>query len=115
MVGWPERLHQPLAQVAEAAEQSQTLMERLSPLNQIRVVTGLFVVLVLGLFLFLVIKAGSHMVKGFSAAANRLPSDSTPQEDDWAKKPLNEAASNDVPTDEATGNGVPGDPNSDEG
>jgi len=36
-----------------------------------------------------VIKAGSHMVKGLSAAANRLPSSSLPEEDDWASKPLN--------------------------
>lgn len=75
--------------LAEAARQP-TLIERLSPLNQIRVIVGLGAVLVLGLVIFLVIKAGSHMVKGLSAAANRLPSSSLPAEDDWARKPLNQ-------------------------
>ena len=69
--------------------------EGLTPVNQLRVIMGLFVVVILGIFLFLVIKAGSHMVKGLSAPANRLRSNrlrsnSTPQEDDWAQKPLNE-------------------------
>ena len=105
MVDWFTLPYAPIAQATEAAEQSQTLIERLSPLNQIRVITGLFVVIVLGLFLFLVIKAGSHMVKGFSAAANRLPSDSAPQEDDWAKKPLNEPADTRTATDPSSEEG----------
>ena len=87
MVTWQtlERLPLLFADV----EQQQTLIQRLSPLNQIRVIVGLGTVLVLGVVLFLVIKAGSHMVKGFSAAANRLPSSSLPDQDDWADKPLN--------------------------
>lgn len=71
-------------------EESTSVLERLTPLNQIRVIVGLFTVVVLGLVLFIVIKAGSHMVKGFSAAANRLPADSSPRENDWAEKPLNQ-------------------------
>lgn len=69
---------------------SQTMIEQLTPLDQIRVVVGLFVIVVLGLVIFIVIKAGSHMAKGFSAAANRLSPTTTPNEDDWASKPLND-------------------------
>ena len=68
-----------------------TLLERLSPVNQLRVIMGLFVIVILGVVLFIVIKAGAHMVQGMSAAANRLRSDSAPAEDDWASKPLNES------------------------
>ena len=78
---------------AEVAERQKTLIEQLSPIDQIRVIVGLFVVIVLGVVIFMVIKAGSHMVKGFAAAANRLPSVSQPDEDDWARKPLNEGPS----------------------
>ena len=82
-------------EVAEQAVESGTLLERLSPLDQIRVFTGLFTVIILGIVIFIVIKAGSHMVKGISAAANRLPSDSAPRLDDWADKPLNRPAGDD--------------------
>ena len=64
-------------------------LQQLSEFNQIRVIVGLFTVVVLGLVIFIVIKAGSHMAKGFSAAADRLPSESSPNVDDWASKPLN--------------------------
>ena len=87
MVTWTTLERFPL--LWAAAERPQTLLEKLTPLNQIRVIVGLAAVLVLGLVIFLVIKAGSHMVKGLSAAANRLPSSSLPEEDDWASKPLN--------------------------
>ncbi len=73
------------------------MLEQLTPINQLRVIMGLFVVLFLGLFLFLVIKAGSHMVKGISAPANRLPVNTLPPEDDWAKRPLNELPEADDP------------------
>ena len=59
------------------------LIERLSPLNQIRVFTGLFTVIVLGVVIFIVIKAGAHMARGLAAAANRLPHDSSPKQDDF--------------------------------
>jgi len=72
------------------AERELTLLEQLTPLNQLRVIVGLFVVLILGLVIFIVIKAGTHMLTGLSAAANRLPSDSLPEEDDWVSRPLNE-------------------------
>lgn len=74
----------------DAGDTSQTMMEQLTPLDQIRVVVGLFTIIVLGLVIFIVIKAGSHMAKGFSAAANRLSPTTTPNEDDWASKPLND-------------------------
>lgn len=70
------------------AEESTTGFEQLTPLNQLRVIVGLFVVVVLGIVIFLVIKAGSHMMKGYSAAARRLPPDSRPDEMDWAANPL---------------------------
>lgn len=72
------------------AQAEGPLVERLSPFDQIRVIMGLFVVVILGVVLFIVIKAGAHMAKGMSAPANRLRSDSSPPEDDWARKPLNE-------------------------
>ena len=72
------------------AEPAGTMLQRLTPLNQLRVIMGLFVVVMLGIFLFIVIKAGSHMVKGMSAPANRLRADSSPAQDDWARSPLNE-------------------------
>jgi hypothetical protein len=83
MLDWPNLF-------AAAIQRPMTLIERLSPLNQIRVIVGLFVVIVLGIVIFIVIKAGSHMVSGLSAAANRLPSSSVPKDDDWANKPLNQ-------------------------
>ena len=76
--------------VLAQATESMTMLEQLSPFNQIRVFTGLFVVLVLGLVMFLVIKAGAHMAKGFGAAAKRLPTESRVDQDDWANKPLND-------------------------
>ena len=89
MVSWQNfRWLPPL--LAEAESQPQTMMEQLTPINQIRVIVGLVTVIVLGLVLFLVIKAGSHMVKGMSAAAKRLPESSLPDTDDWADKPLNQ-------------------------
>jgi len=75
---------------AEATKSEGPMVQQLSPINQIRVFTGLFTVIILGLVIFLVIKAGAHMWRGLSAAANRLPSDSVPGRDDWADKPLNE-------------------------
>lgn len=72
------------------AEAPVSRWDGLTPVNQLRVIMGIFVVVILGIFLFIVIKAGSHMVKGFSAPANRLRTDSLPKEDDWAQKPLNE-------------------------
>ncbi len=72
---------------ADASEPGM-LIERLSPLNQIRVFTGLFTVVVLGVVIFIVIKAGAHMARGLAAAANRLPHDSSPKQDDWADTPL---------------------------
>ena len=80
------------------AEKPKRMLQQLTPINQLRVIMGLFVVLFLGLFLFLVIKAGSHMVKGISAPANRLPSSTLPPEDDWAKRPLNEMPDDDEPS-----------------
>lgn len=74
---------------AEATSRPTTLIEQLSPLNQLRVIVGLFAVIILGFVIFLFIKAGSHMVKGLSAAANRLPSQSKVDDDDWANEPLN--------------------------
>lgn len=76
--------------LAQAADSPQTMLQRLSPLNQLRVIMGLFVVVMLGLVLFIVIKAGAHMVQGMSAPADRLRGDSLPAQDDWASKPLNE-------------------------
>lgn len=81
--------------LAQVSQQPKTLLERLSPINRLRAIAGLLVVLILGLVIFLVIKAGSHMFKGFSAAANRLPHDSLPKDDDWAVKPLNEPPKSD--------------------
>lgn len=71
-------------------QETRQPFDRLSPLDQVRVITGLFTILILGLVIFIVIKAGSHMVQGMSAAANRLPADSSPHRDDWANKPLND-------------------------
>ena len=76
--------------IAQAATDKTPPFQRLSPINQLRYVMGLFVIIILGIFLFIVIKAGSHMVRGMSAKANRLPHSSLPNEDDWAKKALNE-------------------------
>ncbi len=75
--------------------QGETLFQRLSPMNGLRVTMGLIVVLVLGVVLLMVIKAGAHMARGFSAAAKRLPENSLPNEDDWADRPLNAAAGED--------------------
>lgn len=82
-----------LGQAPETASDaaSAPVLDQLSPLNQLRVIMGLFVVIILGIFLFIVVKAGAHMVKGLSAPANRLRSDSAPPVDDWARKPLNES------------------------
>lgn len=77
------------------ADSPQTLLQRLTPLNQLRVIMGLFVVIILGAFLFIVIKAGAHMVQGMSAPANRLKSNSLPSEDDWTNQPLNELPDDD--------------------
>jgi len=82
-----------LAQV----EEQKTMLQQLTPINQLRVIMGLFVVVILGVFLYIVIKAGSHMVKGFSAAADRLPASTLPPDDDWAKQPLNEMPDVDEP------------------
>lgn len=71
------------------AERPRTMLEQLSPQNQLRVILGLFAVVILGVVIFMVIKAGAHMFRGFSAAANRLPHDTTPDEHDWAERPLN--------------------------
>ena len=81
----------------EATDNAAPMIEQLSPLNQIRVFTGLFTVIVLGLVIFLVIKAGAHMWRGVSAAANRLPVESVPSRDDWADKPLNETPTDSPP------------------
>ena len=83
--------------LAEASllAQSETLFERLGPLNRLRVIAGLIVVLILGVVIFMVIRAGAHMVRGLSAAAQRLPKTSLPDEDDWAKRPLNSRADHD--------------------
>ena len=83
------------------AESTDIMLQRLSPLNQLRVIMGLFAVVILGLVLYIVIKAGSHMVKGMSAPANRLRTDSLPAADDWARKPLNEFP---LPDDETPSN-----------
>ncbi len=83
---WPAVL---LAEVSSGAEAAPAV-KQLSPINQLRVTVGLFVVVVLGLVIFIVIKAGAHMFKGYAAAADRLPHDTVPSEDDWASKPLNE-------------------------
>lgn len=72
------------------AKEPKTGFDQLTPLNQLRVIVGLFVVVVLGIVIFLVIKAGAHMMKGFSAAARRLPPESRPIETDWAAHPLDE-------------------------
>ena len=87
--------------LAEVTETATPFFYRLPPIDQIRVLVGLMAVVVLGLVIYMVIKAGSHMVRGFSAAAKRLPTDSLPREDDWADKPLNEPpATNGSATDE---------------
>ena len=70
-------------------DNSLSLLQQLGPLDQLRIIVGLVAILVLGLVLFMIIKAGSHMVRGLSAAANRLPANSLPNEDDWANTPLN--------------------------
>ena len=78
-----------LADVVPASDATADApLKQLTPIDQIRVIVGLFVIIVLGVVLFIVIKAGSHMVKGLSAAANRLPQETVPNEDDWASKPL---------------------------
>lgn len=91
-----------ISQTSEAVEESSTLIEQLSPMNQIRIFMGLFTIAVLGVVIFIVIKAGSHMVKGFSAAANRLPAKTLPNEDDWATKPLNDESCEEQDDDAAT-------------
>ena len=96
------------AMLAES-EPGGMMLERLSPLNQLRVIMGLFVVVILGIFLFIVVKAGSHMVKGMSAPANRLRSESPLAEDDWAKKPLNVANLPDENSDSETASTDDGD------
>lgn len=83
------------AQAAEAVEETGPPIRDLSPEDQLRVIMGLFVIIFLGIFLYLIIKAGSHMVRGMSAPANRLPPNSLPADDDWTKKPLNEQWSDD--------------------
>ena len=75
--------------------QSETLFDRLGPLNRLRVIMGLVVVLILGVVIFIVIRAGAHMWLGYSAAANRLAKRSLPDEDDWANRPLNSPAEQD--------------------
>ena len=85
---------------AEVTETATPFFYRLTPFDQIRALVGLMAVLVLGLVIYMVIKAGSHMVRGFSAAARRLPADSLPREDDWATKPLNVEPSDDKTAEE---------------
>lgn len=94
--GCPQMQTQPLIMAALALfAQSETLFEQLSPLNRLRVLMGLVLVLVLGVVIFMVIRAGAHMVRGFSAAARRLPKTSLPDPDDWARRPLDSSAEND--------------------
>jgi len=68
--------------------QSETLFDQLGPLNRLRVIMGLVVVIILGVVIFMVIRAGAHMALGCSAAAKRLAKSSLPDEDDWANRPL---------------------------
>lgn len=95
MVIWRSILIIPDLFAQAQPERRSTLLEELSPLNQLRVIVGLFTVVILGLVIFIVIKAGSHMFRGFSAAAKRLPGDSIPNEDDWTNRPLNELLDDD--------------------
>lgn len=67
------------------AAEGASIWNRLTPLDRLRVTVGLIVVLILGMFIMLIVKAGSHMAKGFAAAANRLPKSSVPDVDDWAR------------------------------
>ena len=78
-----------VATAASLLAQSETLFDRLSPLNGLRVIMGLVVVLILGGVIFMVIRAGAHMLLGYAAAAKRLPRTSLPDENDWANRPLN--------------------------
>ncbi len=80
---------------ASLLAQSETLFDQLSPLNRLRVVMGLVVVLILGVVIFIVIRAGAHLWLGYSAAAKRLAKTSLPDEDDWVNRPLNSPAEQD--------------------
>ena len=95
MVIWRTILVGPHPAMHVPSTHALTLIERLSPLNQLRVIVGLFAVVILGIVIFIVIKAGAHMAKGFSAAANRLSGNSLPDEHDWTNRPLIEAPDDD--------------------
>ena len=61
------------AVIVAVLAQGDTLLQRLSPLNRLRVTTGLVLVLILGVVMILIIKAGAHMVHGLSQQPSGCP------------------------------------------